>query len=430
MVLRSLAALTALAVTTPLDLAVAAAAVVRHPRPPVTSPAEAPRTILISGGKMTKALQLARSFHLAGHRVILVESAKYRFTGHRLSRAVDAFHCVPEPTAPGYAAALRDIVQREGVDVYVPVASPAASVPDSDARGVLDDLCEVVHADAQVVRMLDDKAQFSERAAAMGLRVPQWQRITDPRQIDDFEFVTGREYILKRLTYDPVGRMDLTRLRGETPGTNAAFVSGLHISVDDPWILQEFIAGQEYCTHGTARRGRLQVYGCCESSAFQVSYEMVDRPAILDWVTTFVEGVGVTGQLSFDFIESAADGHVYAIECNPRTHSAITMFHDHPQVAAAYLDDGHPMIVPLPASRPTFWTYHEVWALLTESGRVQRLRRLLRGTDAVLTGWDPAPYLGLHHLQVPSLLIANLLARGSWSRIDFNIGKLVESGGD
>ena len=60
-----------------------------------------PRTVLISGGKMTKALQLARSFHSAGHRVVLVESAKYRFTGHRFSRAVDAFHCVPEPTAPG-----------------------------------------------------------------------------------------------------------------------------------------------------------------------------------------------------------------------------------------------------------------------------------------------------------------------------------------
>ncbi len=58
------------------------------------------RTVLITGGKMTKALQLARSFHRAGHRVILTETAKYRFTGHRFSRAVDAFYCVPEPADP------------------------------------------------------------------------------------------------------------------------------------------------------------------------------------------------------------------------------------------------------------------------------------------------------------------------------------------
>lgn len=91
------------------------------------------QTVLISGGKMTKALQLARAFHSAGHRVVLVESAKYRLTGHRFSNAVDAFHCVPEPTAPGYAEALLDIVRQEGVDVFVPVSSPAASLPDAVA---------------------------------------------------------------------------------------------------------------------------------------------------------------------------------------------------------------------------------------------------------------------------------------------------------
>ena len=59
--------------------------------------------------------------------MVLVESRKYRFTGHRFSRAVAAFHTVPEPDDPGYAAALLAIVRHEGVDVYVPVCSPAAS---------------------------------------------------------------------------------------------------------------------------------------------------------------------------------------------------------------------------------------------------------------------------------------------------------------
>ena len=40
------------------------------------------------------------------------------------------------------------------------------------------------------------------------------------------------------------------------------------------------------------------------------------------------------------------------------------------------------------------------------------------------------PYLMVHHLQIPALLWANLRARKGWSRIDFNIGKLVENGGD
>ncbi|MEO1433785.1 MAG: ATP-grasp enzyme, partial [Cyanobacteria bacterium J06633_8] len=39
------------------------------------------KNILISGGKMTKALQIARFFHAAGHRVILTETHKYWLSG-------------------------------------------------------------------------------------------------------------------------------------------------------------------------------------------------------------------------------------------------------------------------------------------------------------------------------------------------------------
>lgn len=425
---RTVLALLGLALVAPLNLAVVGVALLTR-KPLSRSTSGAPKTVLISGGKMTKALQLARSFYTAGHRVVLVESKKYRLTGHRFSRAVERFYVVPECTSPGYARALLDIVLRENVDVYVPVCSPAASVPDAEARALLDEVCEVVHADAATVRLVDDKVEFSRIARSFGLRVPDSHRITDATQIDEFDFPPGREYILKRIAYNPVGRMDLTRLSAETRLRNGQFARSLGISADDPWILQEFMAGREYCTHGTVRDGRLQVYGCCESSAFQINYEHVDKPEILAWVTRFADALGVTGQLSFDFIE-AADGHAYAIECNPRTHSAITMFYDHPSVAAAYLQDGHPMITPTSTSRPTYWLYHEVWRLLTQPNRWARLQTILRGTDAIFTRWDPLPFFAVHHLQMPSLLWQNLRRRHSWTRMDFNIGKLVETGGD
>ncbi|MET0452840.1 MAG: ATP-grasp enzyme [Mycobacterium sp.] len=427
---RTLATLAVLTLTLPVDLAVVAVAFVggwSNPMRPGTTGTR--RTILINGGKMTKALQLARSFHAAGHRVVLVESAKYRFTGHRFSRAVDAFHCVPEPGAPGYSEALLDVVHRERVDTFVPVSSPAGGVPDADAGALLRDACEVLHVDPDTARLLDDKASFSSAAASVGLRVPDHRRITDAQQVVDFDFPEGRTYILKRIAYNPVGRMDLTRLSRDTPQRNNAFARSLPISDDDPWILQEFIEGQEYCTHGTVRHGRLQVYGCCESSAFQINYADVDKPEIRCWVETFVAAFGLTGQISFDFIEDT-NGDAYAIECNPRTHSAVTMFYDHPDLAAAYLQDDHPVITPHPSARPTHWLYHEMWRILTQPNRLPRLAAVTRGKDAIFSWRDPLPYLMVHHLQIPSLLLTNLLNRRGWTRIDFNIGKLVETGGD
>lgn len=426
---RTVGVLAASALTAVVDGIVVGAALAGRRRPPPTTPARDRRTVLVTGGKMTKSLALARAFHAAGHRVVLVESAKYRLTGHRFSRSVDAFHTTPETSSPDYAHALAAIVDRERVDVVVPVSSPASSVVEAAARSLLDQRCEVLHGDVDTIAMLDDKAAFSESAEKLGLSVPHFARITHPAQIDDFAFRPGREYILKRIAYNPVGRMDLTRLRAETPRENAAFARTLSISDEDPWILQEFIAGTEYCTHGTVRDGRLQVWACCESSAFQINYAMSDHPRIRDWVETFLASTGLTGQASFDFIE-AADGEVYAIECNPRTHSAITMFYDHPDLAAAYLEDGHPTIVPTSTSRPTHWIYHELWRLLTGPDRRARWDSIRRSTDAIFTREDPLPFFMVHHAHIPSLLLANLRARRGWARIDLNIGKLVENGGD
>ncbi len=394
------------------------------------------KTVLLSGGKMTKALQLARSFSAAGHRVILVEAQKYWLTGHRFSQAVDRFYTVPaaQKDPEGYTQALVSIAKRENVDVYIPVCSPVASYYDSLAKPELSACCQVFHFDTEVTKMLDDKFAFAEQARSLGLSVPKSFKITDPEQVLNFDFSKQkRQYILKSIPYDSVRRLNLTKLPCDTPAETAAFVNNLPISEQKPWIMQEFIPGQEYCTHSTVRGGELRLHCCCKSSAFQVNYENVDQPKIEQWVSQFVKGLG-TGQASFDFIQ-AEDGTVYAIECNPRTHSAITMFYNHPGVADAYLARA-PLaepLQPLATSKPTYWLYHEIWRL-NEIRSWQHLqtwvKTVLDGKDAILAIDDPLPFLMVHHWQVPLLLLDNLRRLKGWIRIDFNIGKLVESGGD
>jgi predicted ATP-grasp superfamily ATP-dependent carboligase len=428
---RTAGALTLLSLALPFNLALTAVALARSFFTEGHGQADQDRkTILVSGGKMTKALRLARSFHAAGHRVILVESAKYRLTGHRFSRAVDRFFTVPPPQSPGYAEALLAIVRSEHVDVYVPVCSPVASYYDALAKPLLAPYCEVLHEDAGMVQKLDDKYEFSVMAASLGLPVPDAHRISSPGQVEDFDFAAAADpYILKSIPYDPVHRLDLTTLPRPSARETAAFARSKPISADTPWIMQGLVRGREYCTHATVRDGHVQVYCCCESSAFQVNYEMVDKPEIEAWVRGFVEPLKLTGQISFDFIE-AGDGGVYAIECNPRTHSAITMFYNHPGLARAYLDDDVATIRPAADSRPTYWLYHEVWRLITGPARRERLRVIRRGKDAIFDWADPLPFLLEHHLQIPVLLARNLVRGRDWIRIDFNIGKLVEPAGD
>ena len=150
----------------------------------------------------------------------------------------------------------------------------------------------------------------------------------------------------------------------------------------------------------------------------------------------FVGGLNLTGQVSFDFIQAHDDGRIYAIECNPRTHSAITMFYNNPDVAKAYLETEplSEVIQPLQSSRPTYWIYHKIWRLVTHLwSPVETWRRLQiigSGKDAIFEWSDPLPFLMVHHWQIPLLLLGNLRQLKGWIRIDFNIGKLVELAGD
>lgn len=442
-ILKNLAVLGALFIALPVNLAIVVSAVLYRAIKEVLgsklgrTEISEPKTILVSGGKMTKSLQLARSFHAAGHRVVLVESHKYWFSGHRFSRSVDRFYTLPKPDSPDYANALLDVVKREHVHLYVPVCSPVSSLYDSNAIPLLSAHCDVMHVDPSKIHRLDDKYQFSRAAEALDLNVPKSFLITDPEQVVRFDFSKERRrYIIKSIKYDSVRRLDLTKLPAKSAAATAEFARSLPISKSNPWIMQEFIPGKEYCTHGTLRDGELRVHCCCESSAFQINYENVEKPAIEAWVKKFAEGVDLTGQASFDFIEADDDGQMYAIECNPRTHSAITMFYNQPGIVEAYL--GHTPLAapigPLASSRPTYWIYHEIWRLIgdvnSRAAIFDRLRTIARGRDAVFDWRDPLPFLMLHHWQIPLLLIRDLWERRGWVRIDFNIGKLVQPGGD
>jgi predicted ATP-grasp superfamily ATP-dependent carboligase len=178
-------------------------------------------------------LQLARSFHAAGHRVILVESHKYWLTGHQFSNTVGGFYTLPAPEKDieGYTQGLLDIVKKECIDVYVPVCSPVASYYDSLVKPALSQHCEVLHFDAEVTEMLDDKYAFTEKAKNFGLSVPKSFQITDSEQAINFDFSQEkRKYILKSIPYDSVRRLDLTKLPCDTPEETAAFVRSLPIS--------------------------------------------------------------------------------------------------------------------------------------------------------------------------------------------------------
>lgn len=103
------------------------------------------------------------------------------------------------------------------------------------------------------------------------------------------------------------------------------------VSASCPWVAQEFITGQAWCTYSIVHEGKLiahAAYAChyrTGQAGACVHFQQAEHPALLDWVRRFTAEIGYTGQISFDFIQ-AEDGTLYAIECNPRVTSGVHLF--------------------------------------------------------------------------------------------------------
>ena len=210
------------------------------------------------------------------------------------------------------------------------------------------------------------------------------------------------------------------------------YLGYIEISKIRPWILQEFMDGEELSTYAIAYKGRVLAYADNVASLSCLSYGHIESPEIWSWVQIFCKETGCSGQLCFDYMRNSADGGLYSIECNPRTSTVITEFHDHPGLAEAFT---HPQsirntIKPYRNSPPTYWFWNEIAVLLTGGDFQEWKKTVLEGVDAVFDPSDPLPFLGLHYMQIPILLLRNIWTGRPWKKIDLCIGKVVELGGD
>jgi hypothetical protein len=282
------------------------------------------------------------------------------------------------------------------------------------------------------IALVDNKYRFTNTARSFGLSVPKSFYITSRRQLLNFNFNNEhRSYICKSIIYDWLDRTENIKLPRSTRIETIEYINRLSISKEYPYILQEFIQGEEYCTHGTCLDGELTLFTCSHSSAWQLNYKHVEHPEIFQWCTTYIRQLKLTGHASFDFIVSNDDGKPYGIECNPRVHSAITAFYNHPNIADAYFrSDLSTPLIPLPTARETYWITHELWRIFRNIGSIkksfQSLKKIFFGKEAIWSWDDPLPFLLHYHVHLVYLLLDNL--RPSYVRffhkIDCCLGEL------
>lgn len=464
------------------------------------------RTVLVTGVGMTKGLTLARAFWMCGHRVVAADFdvdacaawtpwKKEKWTH---SRAFDAVYPLRRPMVEvgmneskkeevrtAYTREICKIVRDEGVDLWVSCSGVASAVEDAMVKEALDKMtlrdgrrCACIQFDVPTTSTLHEKSTFIQYTKALELTVPETFDVTSQAEVlDALASATkkspDRKFVLKPVGVDDVNRANMTLLPLSTQHETEDYVRRLPpISPERPWILQQFIrGGREYCTHALVIAGTVRVFAACPSSELLMHYEALPpgdplAEEMLSFTTRFaaVAGASFTGHLSFDFMaEEDSSGRVtlYAIECNPRAHTAVALFAQPDErmrgMVDAYLSAMYRPLAPVKANQnsnstpkliwppadttPRYWIGHDfvtrgLLPLLNllpvgpGSGRLlsnsvwELVQHVLYWKDGTFELWDPWPFVALYHHYWPQAILTAWQKGEAWSRLNVSTTKM------
>lgn len=343
------------------------------------------RTVLLTGGRIPSALELARALAGMGAKVYMADS--YPIFLGQASRAVRASFVVPSPrkNLNAYRQAILRIVRDHGIDCVLPCSEEVLYLATFKLE--LSAYAEVFCAAPELLLALHHKQRFVEYARSWGLSVPASSSYHG-EPLNWLPAFCEQPYVLKKV-YSRAGSAVKWGAAGQSPAS-------LNVPPDGSWLLQEKLIGRPLCSFSVIKGGevllsRLYSPGSALGTV-SVSFEAEEEARIDAWIERFARVSGYEGFVSFDFI--VARDTVWAIECNPRLTSGIHLC-DAQQLAAAALFGARAEAAHAPRRRAQFFLalLAALPQALPQKAFWPQLPRLLRSPDVVASWRDPIPFL-------------------------------------
>jgi hypothetical protein len=445
------------------------------------------KTILVTGVSMTKGLTIARNLSQhTPHRIIGADISS--LSPGRFSSAIAKYYRLDTPSgddAEPYIDSILSVIQLEKVDLWISCSSVVAAVEDGQVVRLAEKQAkeqgrqfEAIQFREDVVQKFHEKDKFIDYIESLGLPVPESHRCTNPQEALDVlmrelhrtptksgRTVPRRQFIMKPIGVDDKARNNMmTLLPFRTPDATAAYIHSLNISPENPFQLQQFIKGNEYCTHALVIRGKVKAFTSCPSLELLMHYKPLPASSplskkMLDFTERVCRDGGetFTGHLSFDFLveneDKGAAANFYPIESNPRAHTAVVLFEQTPEMAEAYLsifNSPNPLsskhnTAPVFPRTPTYsyyWVGHDLVCfvilplldLCAGATTLQDAFNHLATFWSHVTGWkdgtylweDPVPFFVLYHVYWPARFLEALRRGRAWSRINVSTTKMFE----
>jgi hypothetical protein len=291
--------------------------------------------LLVTTSRMPVALDEIRKFGREGHEVYASDTYARAPGSH--SKYVHEAIVTPSPRfdSQGFIAALRDVVVDRRIEVLVPAFEEAFYFALSADE--LESRTEVFAPRFETLGLLHDKARFVAWAAEMGLGVPRSRTVTSDAELRDA--IAEFPQFFARAVFSRGG---VALFTNTGPLAGAMRFEQCEPTVQSPWIVQEFVHGEDLCSFSVVHHGHVAAHSTyihprMLDHAGGITFESVEIPETLAAARAIAEATGYHGQLSLDFMRT--DRGFVLIECNPRPTGGVYVMPDRMFVDAVLAPD-------------------------------------------------------------------------------------------
>ena len=276
--------------------------------------------ILVTSARLPHALGVIRALGEAGHDVYATDT--FRLSPGLHSSHVKQAFVTASPTfeTRKFVGEVADIVDQHAIDLVVPAFEEVFFLSRH--------LDELAHPEKyfcsplDTLRQLHDKARFSEMVDHLQLPVGRTITATSDAElraaVDEFSEYFGRAVF---------SRGGVALLTNTGPLARAVKLEDCAPTPENPWIVQEFVQGEDLCSFTVAHHGKIS--GHCTyrhpltiEHAGGIVFESIDEPQALEYTRRIVEHTGYHGNISVDWMR-CDDGTLHIVECNPRPTAGI-----------------------------------------------------------------------------------------------------------
>lgn len=268
--------------------------------------------ILVTGARFFPSIALIRAFHDGGLRVDVADALPIAPGLH--SHAADKTHHVASPAEETlkFVADVATIVRERDIDMIV--------APFEDSF-FLSRFADEIPAPIFVppfatVAELHNKATFQDVCHRLGLPAPR-TIVAKSRDVLREAVPQFGDFVAR----PAFSRGGYNYLTNHGPRAGETTVDDCNPTEDNPWLVQEYIDGNDACSFSIVRDGKIVVHAVYEPTiaaegGFSVQFSSIEDFGTLEMTAKVAAEFGYNGFIGFD-VRRTGDGFVM-IECNPR----------------------------------------------------------------------------------------------------------------